>query len=195
MDRVIETPLTADDISCLKIGDVVYLKGIIYTSRDMAHMTIKDKLEKGQSLPVDFRGAAVFHAGPVVRKSDTGWKLGVIGPTSSIRMEPYAEMVGELGVKAIIGKGGMRDKSRDAFQKYGQVYLQAAPGCAALLADGIEKIEEVHWFDLGMPEALWVLKAKKFGPLVVAMDSRGNSIYQDIRNKAQETIDLLYRPA
>lgn len=122
-------------------------------------------------------------------------KIGVIGPTSSIRMEPYAEMVGELGVKAIIGKGGMHDKSRDAFQRYGQVYLQAAPGCAALLADGIEKIEEVHWFDLGMPEALWVLKAKKFGPLVVAMDSRGNSIYQDIRNKAQETIDLLYRPA
>lgn len=195
MDKVLETPLTAEDIKTLRIGDVVYLKGIIYTSRDMAHMTIKDKLEKGQSLPVDFLGSAVFHAGPVVRKTHTGWKLGVIGPTSSIRMEPYAEMVGKLGVKAIIGKGGMRDESRDAFQKYGQVYLQAAPGCAALLADGIEEIQEVHWFDLGMPEALWVLKAKKFGPLVVAMDSRGNSIYQDIRDKAREMIDVLYRPA
>lgn len=122
-------------------------------------------------------------------------KIGVIGPTSSIRIEPYAEIGGELGIKGIIGKGWMRDKSQDAFQKYGQVYLQAAPGCAALLADGIEKIEEVHWFDLAMPEALWVLKAKKFAPLVVAMDSRGNSIYQHIRNKAQETIDVLYRSA
>jgi tartrate/fumarate subfamily iron-sulfur-dependent hydro-lyase beta chain len=195
MDKVLKTPLTVEDIKTLRIGDVVYLEGVIYTSRDMAHMTIRDRLEKGRDLPVDFQGAAVFHAGPVVRKTHTGWELGVIGPTSSIRMEPYAEIVGKLGVRVIIGKGGMRDFSRDAFQKYGQVYLQAAPGCAALLADGIEKIEEVHWFDLGMPEALWVLKAKKFGPLVVAMDSRGNSIYQDIRDKATEMIDVLYRPA
>ncbi len=99
MDRVIETPLTADDISCLKSG-CSYLKGIIYTSRDMAHMTIKDKLEKGQSLPVDSGGGCRVSCGTVVRKTDTGWKLGgVIGPTSSIRMEPYAEMVGELGRK------------------------------------------------------------------------------------------------
>jgi tartrate/fumarate subfamily iron-sulfur-dependent hydro-lyase beta chain len=195
MDKVLETPLTVDDINGLKIGDVVYLKGIIYTSRDMAHLTIKDKLEKSQALPVDFHGAAVFHAGPVVTKNDAGWELRVIGPTSSIRMEPYAEMVGKLGVKAIIGKGGMRESSLRAFQKYGQVYLQAAPGCAALLADGIEAIQEVHWFDLGMPEALWVLKAKKFGPLVVAMDSRGNSMYEDIRTKAVKMIDTLYRSA
>lgn len=195
MDKVLETPLTADDIRSLKIGDVVYLKGIIYTARDMAHLTIKERIEKGQTLPVDFQGAAVFHAGPVVKKTDSGWNLGVIGPTSSIRMEPYAEMVGKLGVKAIIGKGGMQDLSRDAFQKYGQVYLQAAPGCAALLADGIEEIQEVHWFDLGMPEALWVLKAKKFGPLVVAMDSEGNSMYEDIRIKAVKMIDTLYKSA
>ncbi len=195
MDRVLETPLTADDINSLKLGDVVYIKGIVYTARDMAHMTVRDKLEKSQNLPVDFQGSAVFHAGPVVKKTHTGWELGVIGPTTSVRMEPYAEMVGKLGVKAIIGKGGMREGSRDAFQKYGQVYLQAAPGCAALLADGIEEIQEVHWFDLGMPEALWVLKARKFGPLVVTMDCRGGSIYEGIKSKAIKTIDALYQPA
>jgi tartrate/fumarate subfamily iron-sulfur-dependent hydro-lyase beta chain len=195
MDKVLETPLKAGDVNTLRIGDVIHLRGLIYTSRDMAHLMIKDMLEKNETLPVDFQGAAVFHAGPVVTKGDTGWELRVIGPTSSIRMEPYSEMVGELGVKVLIGKGGMGESSRDAFQKYGQVYLQAAPGCAALLADGIEAIQEVHWFELGMPEALWILKAKKFGPLVVAMDSKGNSIYEDVKVKAVKTIDTLYRSA
>lgn len=195
MDKILETPLTEDDINRLRIGDVVFLKGIIYTSRDMAHLTIKDKLEKNEILPVDFQGAALFHAGPVVVKKDAGWELAVVGPTSSIRMEPYAEMVGKLGVKAIIGKGGMGPASRGAFQKYGQVYLQAAPGCAALLADGVEAIKGVHWIDLGMPEALWILNARKFGPLVVAMDSRGNSMYENIGTEAVKVMNTLYGPA
>jgi len=107
-------------------------------------------------------------------------------------MEPYAEMVGKLGVKAIIGKGGMQEGTSQINQKYGSVYLQAAPGCAAKLAGGIERIDGVHWLELGVPEAMWVLQAKKFGPLVVGMDSKGRSIYRDLREKAYRRIKELY---
>lgn len=191
-EKILTVPLREEEVRSLRVGDVVYIKGRIFTSRDMGHLTIKNKLENKEDLPVNFDGSAVFHAGPVVEKKEDGWDLLVIGPTTSIRMEPYAEMVGRLGVRAVIGKGGMAEGSSEAYRKYGGVYLQAAPGCAVKLADGIESIEEVHWLELGVPEALWVLNAKKFGPLVVAMDSHGASIYRDLKDKAMEKITAIY---
>ena len=93
----------------LDVGDVVYLSGTIFTARDMAHLKIQGLLDRGAPLPKDFNGSAVFHAGPVCLKNEDGsWRLNVIGPTTSIRMEPYADMVGRLGVKAVLGKGAWR---------------------------------------------------------------------------------------
>ncbi len=192
-EKILSVPLKEEDIRELKAGDVVYLKGSIYTSRDMGHLNIKDKLEKGEELPESFQGSAIFHAGPVVLKKGDAWELVVIGPTTSIRMEPYAEMVGKLGVKAIVGKGGMAEETLTACGKYGYVYLQAAPGCAVKLARGIEKIEDVHWLELGIPEAMWDLKAKKFGPLVVGMDTHDNSIYKELKEKALDKITDWYK--
>lgn len=191
-EKILTVPISDEDVRSLKVGDVVYIKGRIFTSRDMGHLTIKSKLENKEGLPVNLDGAAIFHAGPVVEKKEDGWKLLVIGPTTSVRMEPYADMVGQLNVKAVIGKGGMLEDSSEAYQKYGGVYLQAAPGCAVKLADGIESIEEVHWLELGVPEAMWVLNAKKFGPLVVGMDSHGGSIYRELKKNATEKIEALY---
>lgn len=191
-EKILTVPISDEDVRSLKVGDVVYIKGRIFTSRDMGHLTIKNKLENKEELPVNFDGAAIFHAGPVVEKMEDGWKLLVIGPTTSVRMEPYADMVGQLNVKAVIGKGGMLEGSSEAYQKYGGVYLQAAPGCAVKLADGIESIEEVHWLEMGVPEAMWVLNAKKFGPLVVGMDSHGDSIYRELKKNATEKIEALY---
>ena len=126
------TPLKEEDVRCLQVGDVVYLSGTIHTSRDMAHLKYKTLIKEGQPLPRNFAGSVIFHAGPVcLKQSDGSWKLSLIGPTTSIRMEPYADMVGQMGVKAIIGKGGMGRSTCDACQTYGYVYLQAAPGCAA----------------------------------------------------------------
>jgi len=190
--KVLTVPLKEEDMRDLKVGDVVYIKGPVYTSRDMGHMTVKNLLAENKDLPVDFAGAAVFHAGPVVKKKEDGWELVVIGPTTSIRMEPYADMMGKLGVRAIIGKGGMAEGTHQACQDYGYVYLQAAPGCAAILAEGIERIEDVHWLELGVPEALWVLKARKFGPLVVGMDTYGNSIYSELKEKGLKKVNELY---
>ncbi|HPI98420.1 MAG TPA: FumA C-terminus/TtdB family hydratase beta subunit [Synergistales bacterium] len=192
-EKLLSIPLKEEEIRDLHVGDVVYLKGPIFTSRDMGHFTIKQNLEEGKELPVNFEGSAVFHAGPVVKKKDDGkYDLVVIGPTTSIRMEPYYKMMADLGVRAIIGKGGLAEGSLKQFQETGQVYLQAAPGCAVVLADGIADIENVFWLDLGVPEALWVLNATKFGPLVVGMDSHGVSVYQELKEKAEKRNKELY---
>lgn len=188
----LQTPITNQDVEKLKVGDVVYVSGLIYTSRDMGHLRIAEYLEEKKELPVDFKGSIVFHAGPVAIKEDEGWKLSVIGPTTSIRMEPYAEMVGEIGIKMIIGKGGMSDNSLACYNKYKQVYLQAPPGCAVKLGSCVSKIKEVHWLDMGMPEALWVLEVQKFGPLIVSMDSKNNSLHADLKEKGYEKIKEMY---
>ena len=192
-ERLLTVPLKEEEVRELKAGDVVYLKGPIFTSRDMGHFNIKQLLEKNEKLPVDFNGSAIFHAGPVVNKKKDGiYELVVIGPTTSIRMEPYYKMVADLGVRAIIGKGGLAEDSLRQFAETGQVYLQAAPGCAVVLAEGISKIKEVHWLELGVPEALWVLDAHKFGPLVVGMDSHGVSVYKELMEKAETRNKELY---
>lgn len=192
-EKLLSIPLKEEEIRDLHVGDVVYLKGPIFTSRDMGHFTIRGYLEEGKKLPVDFRGSAVFHAGPVVSKREDGkYDLVVIGPTTSIRMEPYHKLVADLGVRAIIGKGGLSDGSLKQFNESGQVYLQAAPGCAVVLAEGIANIEDVFWLELGVPEALWVLNASKFGPLVVGMDSHGISVYKELKEQAEKRNKELY---
>lgn len=192
-EKILNIPLSEQDMRELKVGDVVYLKGRIFTSRDMGHFTVKKLLEEGKPMPVDFEGAAVFHAGPVVRKrEDGGYDLVVIGPTTSIRMEPYHKMVADLKIRAIIGKGGLAEGSLKQFEETGQVYLQAAPGCAVVLAEGVKRIENVFFLELGVPEALWVLDAEKFGPLVVGMDAHGKSVYAEIRKEADQRNAALY---
>ena len=173
MERKLNVPIKDEDLSELKAGDVVYLTGNIYTARDQAHKRI---LEEGA--PVDIEGAVLFHAGPIVTKDDDGnYKMVAVGPTTSMRMNPYQSDVLDLGAKIVIGKGGMADSVREALVRNEALYVVATGGCAALYVDAVEEIESVDWLDLGMPEAMWNLKVKDFGPLIVAMDSNGNSLY------------------
>lgn len=186
-EYVINLPATDEDVEKLNIGDTVYLNGTVCTARDMAHLQMRELVENGKELPEKIAGGAIFHAGPVMKKDENDqWKLRVIGPTTSIRMEPHADFMGQMGVKLIIGKGGMGEDSLAAFQKYKQAYLQAAPGCAVVLAAGIKDVKNVHWYENGMPEAMWVLEADKFGPFVVTMDSKGNSRYNEVKAKARK---------
>ncbi|MCC7553486.1 MAG: FumA C-terminus/TtdB family hydratase beta subunit [Methanobacteriaceae archaeon] len=165
------------NISNLKAGDVVYLSGNILTARDQAHKRI---LEEGS--PYDLEGAAIFHAGPIIKNEGTeekpDYKMVAIGPTTSMRMNPYQSDVIDKGVKVVVGKGGMDESVLNALIRNNAVYLVATGGCAALYVDAIEKIENVEWLDLGMPEAIWNLKINSFGPLIVGMDSNGNSLYK-----------------
>jgi len=181
----LSTPIPKEQVLDLNVGDVVYLTGLVYTARDMAHLRIKKLLHDKESLPEDFEGGVIFHAGPVVKKTNDKWKIWVIGPTTSTRMEPYAEMLGQLGVRVIVGKGGMGEGTIQALTKYGGVYLLAAPGCGVVHAEAIKEVLRVHWLDeLGVPEAIWVFEVNRWGPLVVGMDSHGRSIFKDIAQKA-----------
>lgn len=186
-EYTINLPATDEDVEKLNIGDTVYINGTVCTARDMAHLQMRELVENGKELPENIAVGAIFHAGPVMKKDENDqWKLRVIGPTTSIRMEPHADFMGRMGVKLIIGKGGMGEDSLAAFKKYKQAYLQAAPGCAVVLAAGIKDVKNVHWYENGMPEAMWVLEADKFGPFVVTMDCKGNSRYNDVKVKARE---------
>lgn len=187
-------PLKDKDIARLRIGDVIYVNGIIYTARDLAHIRIAEYVKNKKSLPMDFKGGIVFHAGPAVKRKNGGWEVVGIGPTSSIRMEPFSElMFGKLGVKAVIGKGGMGKTTSEALKMYLGVYLLAPPGCSAILSQYIKRVIDVYWLDLGVPEAVWVLEVEDFGPLIVAMDSYGGDLFEEIRNRARKSMDLVLR--
>ena len=169
----------------------MYLNGSMTTCRDVAHRRL---VEEHRDLPVDVRDAAIFHAGPIIRPlGDDKYEMVSVGSTTSMRMEKFEKEFVELtGVKVIIGKGGMDADTLRACGQYGYVYLQAAPGCAAKLAQGIERINDVTWFELGMPEAVWDLQANEFGPLVVGMDTHGQSIYKNLKEAALHKIDEAY---
>ena len=172
MEKKLNVPVKNDNLKELKIGDVIYLSGNIFTARDQAHKRIIE-----QGAPLNIEGSAIFHAGPIITKENNDYKMVAIGPTTSMRMNPYQSEILDMGSKIIIGKGGMDDTVREALIRNNALYVVATGGCAALYVDAVEEIESVDWLDLGMPEAMWNLKVKDFGPLIVAMDSKGNSLY------------------
>jgi L(+)-tartrate dehydratase beta subunit len=176
MKKILTLPLRDEDISDLKCGDVFYLSGILVTGRDeVYHRIVEEKKEP----PVDLKGMANYHAGPIVRESANGeYEIVSIGPTSSIRMEKWAaDFIGKTGVKVMIGKGGMGEKTAAACRRYWAIHCIYPGGCAVLGAAQIEKIENVYWPELGMAECLWVMKTKEFGPLIVSIDAQGNNLF------------------
>jgi tartrate/fumarate subfamily iron-sulfur-dependent hydro-lyase beta chain len=141
-------------------------------------------LEKDKdSLPIKPSEMALFHCGPLMKKENGKWKVVSAGPTTSSRMEIFEDkFIEKFGINIIIGKGGMGERTEKALQKFGGVYTAYTGGAGALAADRVEDVPAVHWLDeLGMPEAVWIFKAKEFGPLVVAIDSHGKSIYRNLK--------------
>lgn len=186
-----ETPLSRGEAKKLRVGDVVYVSGTIFTARDQAHLRIKSYLIEGKPLPIVLKGFPIYHAGPNALKND-GWVIAALGPTTSIRMEPYSDMVGSLEVPLIVGKGGMKSGTLNALKKYGMVYMSAPHGCGYLGAEVVKEVENVYWIDLGIPEAMWQLKMENWGPLIVGMDSRGNNLYQEAIDKAAQILAKMY---
>lgn len=172
------TPVSDEDIKKLRIGDVIYLNGRIVTGRDDVHHRV---VHQGKEVPVDIHGAAIFHAGPIMKKNEDGsYKVVSVGPTTSMRMESAeAEFLKETGVKIIIGKGGMGPKTTQGCKDNIAVHTIFPGGCAVLGAEAVTKVEGVEWLDLGMPEAMWILNAKHFGPLIVSIDSEGNNLIDE----------------
>ncbi|MEB3691236.1 MAG: FumA C-terminus/TtdB family hydratase beta subunit [Caldisphaeraceae archaeon] len=176
----LRTPLKDEDIKKLKVEDIVYISGILVTARDEAHEMALETLGKGQSLPIDMKGLALYHCGPVAKKINNTWRIIAAGPTTSMRMEGVeAEFIEKTGVKMIIGKGGMGEKTAESLKKNNAVYAVFTGGAGALAAERIKAVKEVYWLEeLGIPEALWVFEVEEFGPLIITMDSYGNNYYK-----------------
>lgn len=176
----LRTPLKDEDIKKLKVEDIVYISGTLVTARDEAHEMALETLGKGQSLPIDMKGLALYHCGPVAKKVNNTWRIIAAGPTTSMRMEGVeAEFIEKTGVKMIIGKGGMGEKTAESLKKNNAVYAVFTGGAGALAAERIKAVKEVYWLEeLGIPEALWVFEVEEFGPLIITMDSYGNNYYK-----------------
>lgn len=189
MEKKINLPADERAVKELKLGDTVYLDGMIYTARDEAHMHALKYVEKNQKLPADFKGTAIFHCGPIMKKKDEHWELVAAGPTTSSRMNKLEPRFIEIFRPSfIIGKGGMSKEVKEAMQKFSCAYLSLTGGAAVLAAKGIKKVHGVHWYELGMPEALWVLEASNFGPLIVAIDAHGNSLFENVEKEVEKNI-------
>jgi fumarate hydratase subunit beta len=187
MPKRLKTPISESDSRALKAGETIYLDGVVYTGRDEVHIHALEHLEKGQKIPVDFKGAALFHCGPIMKKVGDKWEVVAAGPTTSSRMNSLEpQFIEKFRPGAIIGKGGMSQPTVDAMKKFGCVYLAITGGAAVLAAKGIKSVSGVEWFELGMPEAIWIMNADNFGPLTVAIDAHGNSLFADVNTKVKE---------
>jgi L(+)-tartrate dehydratase beta subunit len=182
-------PVTEEAIRRLRVNDTVTLQRRLFGIRDATQIALFDR---GRTTRFDLRGHAVIHTAPNVRKvaasseHPTGYAPVCIGTTTSMRMERFTEpLMRDLGVRVIIGKGGLGQGSLDALRKYGGVYLAIVGGTAALETTWIEAIEDVDLDDLN-PESLWQFRIRDFGPLLVAMDSHGESLYDAVDHAARD---------
>lgn len=185
----LNTPLSEDDVRKLNMGDIVYLTGIIYTARDEAHIHILEDLRRGLELKIPLKGAVIYHCGPILKLEGGSWRVLAAGPTTSSRMNPLEpEFIEKTGIRGIIGKGGMSKSVAEALAKHGAVYLSFTGGAAVLAANGIKAVKGVYYEELGMAEAVWVLEVKDFGPLIVGIDAKGNSIFEKTGSEVQQNI-------
>jgi len=177
---LLAAPFTEEKIRSLKVGDSVEISGVLFTGRDAVHKY----LHEGGSLPpeVNLREGILYHCGPVVLKDERGgWKVTAAGPTTSIREEPYqADIIKRFGLRGVIGKGGMGDRTLAACRESGCVYLHAVGGAAQVLAECIKAVRGVYMMEqFGAPEAIWELEVERF-PAVVTMDSHGVSLHKEV---------------
>jgi fumarate hydratase subunit beta len=183
--KQLQTPISESTIRALKVGDEVLISGVVFTGRDAVHKY----LHEGGQLPpeVKLRDGILYHCGPVVMKQPDGtWKCTAAGPTTSIREEPYqGQIIHDFGIRGVIGKGGMGDRTLAACKEHGCVYLHAVGGAAQVLAECIKKVRNVHFYEkFGAPEAIWEFEVENF-PAVVTIDSHGNSLHKEVLATSQ----------
>ena len=188
MEYRLSTPLAKESVETLRVGDIVYISGVLVVARDKAHMRMADYFRGHKELPFDLKGAVVFHGAPIVKKEEGEWKILAIGPTTSARMDDLEPAVIEHGAAAIVGKGGMGRRVLEALHGHGAVYLSMTGGTAVAGARMVKKVISLIWDDLGMSEAVWLLEVEDFGPLTVTMDPHLGDLYEDVRRRVSENI-------
>lgn len=190
----LHTPLSSGDISALHAGDLVLLNGRIVTGRDRVHKYLVEKRPPKEEIPFDLSGTILYHCGPVMKKTDSGYKVVAAGPTTSIRVELYeADVISLYGLRGIMGKGGMGDNTLKALSEHGCVYFHSIGGAAAYLADritnvlGVWKLEE-----FGSTEAMWHFEIKDF-PAIVTMDAHGETLHREIEERSFRKLQELIK--
>jgi fumarate hydratase class I len=190
----LETPASMEDVLKLRVGDVVYLSGKVCTARDGAHLRMVESVKSGKAgeIPEELlRHKVIYHCAPVVSTENEKWCANAAGPTTSSRFTDDESFLVEKGILNVaIGKGTMGNKMLEALKGRG-VYLNATGGCAITYQQKIENLEPL-WLDLGYPEAVWVMDVARFGPLVVNMDSTGNSLTGKVMEHVYENARKIY---
>ena len=185
-----KTPLTETDVRQLSIGDSVYLDGIVFGVRDANLIRVFDQRVPP---PVNWQGAALLHTAPNVRQTGPGkYEALCVGTTTSMRVDRFTEaLLRDHGVRAILGKGGLSQRSSELMAKHGACYLSVTGGAAAMQTLQMEEIEAVYWEDL-MPESIFQFRVKDFGPWTVGIDAKGRNLQADVQAAAQaKTAELL----
>jgi fumarate hydratase class I len=202
MSTDLTVPISEEEVRALKVGDQVLLSGVIYTGRDAAHKYMVENFINGQcplgerrlyrELKHGLASGVIYHCGPVVIKRDDGsYQFVAAGPTTSIREEPYEAMVIEhFGIRGIIGKGGMGEKTLAACKQQGAVYLHAVGGAATLIAETCTEVLDVFKLEFGVPEAFWKIRVRDF-PCVVTMDSHGQSLHEAVLAQSEAKLRAL----
>jgi fumarate hydratase subunit beta len=215
MTRELTIPISEETIRSLRVGDPVRLSGVMVTARDAAHKYMVETFIGSNAIPASERplheelkrllaGGVIYHCGPVVRRAPPqpppqsgggvgeGWQFVAAGPTTSIREEPYEPaVIAHFGLRGIVGKGGMGPATLRACQEHGAVYFHAAGGAASLIAAAVREVLAVHKLEaFGPPEALWVIRVEGF-PVVVTMDSHGQSIHDRVEAASEAALQQL----
>jgi tartrate/fumarate subfamily iron-sulfur-dependent hydro-lyase beta chain len=189
----LQLPADEQTVRELRVGDVVHLSGRLCTLRDMGHRRAVDALARGETLPFDLGSCAMWHSGPITRREGDRWRIVSAGPTTSSRFTPLgAQLIRALGIRVVIGKGTMGSEAREAMREVGACFLNSTGGAAVLYAQQVEKVETVHWLDLGEPEAAWVVHVREMGPLVVGIDSHGDSLHARMKARTAPELAAVY---
>ena len=189
--KTLTYPFTREQVLALRAGDEVSVNGLVRTGRDRFH----HRFASGAPLPCDFTDGALYHCGPVVLQGPDGaWRALACGPTTSVRENPYEpDFIAASGVRVIIGKGGMDERTLEACRRHGAVYLQAVGGAAALSAAAVERVAGVHFLEeFGAAEACWEFEMRDFR-CVVGMDAHGRSLFAEVRSASEARFKDLIR--
>jgi len=194
VEYYMRTPILVEDLRRLKVGDTVYVSGDMFTARDLAHIRALEYHAEGKKLPINMKGKALFHCGPLVMKTEGEWRIVSAGPTTSSRMEVFEDkFIETFAIRIVIGKGGMGQRTTEAMKRFGAIYCAFTGGAGALARKTIRRVKSVEWLDLGMPEALWVLEVENFGPLTVAIDTHGNNLHADVARQVEKNKKKILR--
>ena len=180
----LKCPLSGAAVKKLEAGDLVRITGTLVAARDKAYARILDRLRAKKQLPFKLRGATIYHCGPLVERTPEGWRVISAGPTTSARLDSMqVEFVKRTNTKALVGKGGMGADVAKGVSKLGCAYLAFPGGVGAVAARAVKSVENMYWQDLGLAEAIWMFRVEDFGPLVVAIDTKGRSLYASPMSK------------